>query len=64
MINDSVQRKIIASNLSTDVPQKSTTLGKNWQEYMFENTPVAAAVTILTKLQNDIRYAEGEVNNK
>lgn len=61
MINDSVQRKIIASNLSTDVPQKSTTLGKNWQEYMFENTPVAAAVTILTKLQNDIRYAEGEV---
>lgn len=61
MIDDSVQRKIISSNLSTNVPQKSTTLGKNWQEYIFENTPVAAAVTILTKLQNDIRYAEGEV---
>ena len=36
-------------------------MGKNWQEYIFENTPVAAAVTLLTKLQNDIRYAEGEV---
>jgi gliding motility-associated protein GldM len=28
---------------------------------MFENTPVAAAVTLLTKLQNDVRYAEGEI---
>ena len=28
---------------------------------MFENMPVAAAVTMLTKLQSDIRYAEGEV---
>ena len=36
-------------------------MGKNWQEYMFEDMPVAAAVTLLTKLQNDVRYAEGEV---
>lgn len=28
---------------------------------MFENTPVAAAVTLLSKLQSDVRYAEGEV---
>ena len=28
---------------------------------MFENMPVAAAVTLLSKLQNDVRYAEGEV---
>ena len=61
MITDTVQRRIISSNLSTEVPQRPTTLGKNWQEYIFENTPVAAAVTLLTKLQNDIRYAEGEV---
>lgn len=59
MISDSLQKKIIRDNLSTEVPTKS--LGKNWQEYTFENTPVAAAVTLLTKLQNDIRYAEGEV---
>ena len=61
MLTDTLQRRIISDNLSTDVPDKSTALGKNWQEYIFENTPVAAAVTLLTKLQNDIRYAEGEV---
>lgn len=61
MVEDSVQKEIINDNLSTEVPNDPNLLAKNWQEYMFENTPVAAAVTILTKLQNDIRYAEGEV---
>ncbi len=61
MVTDSAQRRIIASNLSTDVPQNVRTLGKNWQEYMFESMPTAAAVTLLTKLQSDVRYAEGEV---
>ncbi len=61
MVTDSAQRRIIASNLSTDVPQSVRTLGKNWQEYMFESMPTAAAVTLLTKLQSDVRYAEGEV---
>ena len=28
---------------------------------MFEDMPVAAAVTLLSKLQSDVRYAEGEV---
>ena len=61
MIDDPRQKEIIASNLSTDVPKGANTLGKNWQEYMFEDMPVAAAVTLLSKLQSDIRYAEGEV---
>ena len=62
MINDPLQKKIIAANLSTQVPKSSNaTLGKNWQEAMFENMPVAAAVTLLSKLQSDVRYAEGEV---
>ena len=61
MVNDQRQRDIIASNLSTEVPKGPNTLGKNWQEYMFEDMPVAAAVTLLSKLQSDIRYAEGEV---
>jgi gliding motility-associated protein GldM len=60
-VTDPRQRKIIESNLSTKVPHKHNTLGKNWQEYMFDNMPVAAAVTLLSKLQNDVRYAEGEV---
>lgn len=61
LITDSVQREIVARNLSTQVPKRANTLGKNWAEYLFESTPVAAAITLLTKLQNDVRYAEGEV---
>lgn len=60
-VTDPRQREIIASNLSTKVPRRKNNLGKNWQEYMFEDMPVAAAVTLLSKLQNDVRYAEGEV---
>ena len=61
MVTDDRQRKLIAENLSTELPKKGNALGKNWQEYMFESMPVAAAVTLLAKLQSDIRYAEGEV---
>ena len=48
-IEDPVQKKIISDNLTLNIPR------------LFEGTPVAAAVTLLTKLQSDIRYAEGEV---
>lgn len=61
MVNDTVQQRIISNNLSTEVPLKAQALGKNWQEYMFENTPVVAAVTLLTKIQTDLRHAEGEI---
>ena len=61
LITDPHQKEIISSNLSTEVPQNENTLGKNWQEYMFDAMPVAAAVTLLSKLQSDVRYAEGEV---
>ena len=52
---------MIASNLTTEIPKNAHAMGKNWQEYMFESMPAAAAVTLLSKLQNDVRYAEGEV---
>ena len=61
MVTDKDKREIIASNLTTEVPQKAKVLGKNWQEYAFENQPTAAAVTLLTKIQSDVRHAEGEV---
>ena len=64
IINDSVQRRIIGSNLSTEVPSTLSGLGKNWQEYMFENTPVVAAVTLLTKLQTDVKQAESQILHK
>ncbi|MBQ1800904.1 MAG: gliding motility protein GldM, partial [Prevotella sp.] len=61
MVPDKEQRDIIHNNLTTELPKTAHTMGKNWQEYMFEDMPVAAAVTLLSKLQSDIRYAEGEV---
>lgn len=61
MLDDEAQRRLVSSNLDTEVPAEASAMGKNWQEYMFESMPTAAAVTLLTKLQNDIRYAEGQV---
>ena len=61
MVTDEKQKEIIASNLTTEIPKNAMTMGKNWQEYMFESMPAAAAVTLLSKLQSDERYAEGEV---
>ena len=61
MVGDPHQRSIIESNLTTKLPRNAHTMGKNWQEYMFEDMPVAGAVTLLSKLQSDVRYAEGEV---
>ena len=48
-IDNPVQKKIIEDNLTLNIPR------------LFEGTPAAAATTLLTKLQSDIRYAEGEV---
>lgn len=64
LIDDPQQKKLIESNLSTEVSEAAKAMGKNWQEYMFETMPTSAAVTLLTKLQNDVRYAEGEVLHK
>ena len=59
MVADTAQQRRIASDLTTEVP--STGLGKNWQEYMFESMPATAAITLLSKLQSDVRNAEKEV---
>lgn len=61
LVTDPRQRAIIASNLSTEVPKGEGNRGKNWQQYMFEEMPSIAAVTMLAKLQSDVRKAENEV---
>ena len=61
MVTDEAQRKSIATSLSTEPSRTAKAMGKNWQEYLFEDMPVAAAVTMLSKLQSDVRYAEGAV---
>ena len=61
MIPDTAKRRNIANDLTTEVSAKKRTLGKNWQETQFEAMPAIAAVTILSKLQSDVRNAEKEV---
>ncbi len=51
---------IIANYLNTEIPEGNSMGLKDWPTAMFENIPVAAAVTILAKLQGDVLNAEGE----
>ncbi|MDE6370183.1 MAG: gliding motility protein GldM, partial [Duncaniella sp.] len=61
MIPDSAKRQSIDAALSTSPYRRpGTMVDQLWEEAKFENQPVVAAVTLLTKLQNDVRYAEGE----
>lgn len=61
LMADSTKRANIELALSTDPVTRKGTLGKqSWEESKFDNQPVVAAITLLTKLQNDIKYAEGE----
>ena len=65
-LEDPEKRKNLESALSTAPPKVrgEEMSKKSWEETMFDNMPTIAAVTLLTKLQNDVRYAEGEVLNQ
>ena len=66
-LEDPEKRKNLETALSTTPPKVagvSMDQKKTWEETMFDNMPCIAAVTLLTKLQNDVRYAEGEVLNQ
>lgn len=60
-IEDSLRTSVLEANLSTTPPYKAGMNNRSWEEAFFENMPVAAAVTLLTKIQSDLRHAEGEV---
>lgn len=61
LIGDTVKRKNVAISLSTaPFKRPGISVPQVWEEAKFENQPVVAAITLLTKLQNDVRYAEGE----
>lgn len=61
LITDSTKRQAVMQMLSTTVrPPKGTVGPYTWEQKMFDNMPAIAAVTLLTKLQNDIRHAESE----
>lgn len=61
MITDPAKRESVVKMLSTKVENKPGVIGPTtWEEKMFDNMPAVAAVTLLTKLQNDISQAESE----
>ncbi len=60
ILEDKVKREIVESNLNTTPSKKAKENKQSWEESMFWQMPLAAAVTLMTKLQNDVRYAEGE----
>ncbi len=62
MVIDENRQNIIKASLDVS-PQNRVGGNTNWEESLFYNMPVSAAVTILTKLQNDIRLSEGEALN-
>ncbi|MBC7382914.1 MAG: gliding motility protein GldM [Bacteroidia bacterium] len=48
----------IKSDLTTDAPKEAS---HTWESEMFEHTPLAAVVALLTKTQNDIKNTESQV---
>lgn len=60
IVQDSTKTRILEASLNTTPPHKPGLNIRTWETALFENMPVAAAVTLLTKLQSDVRYAEGE----
>lgn len=59
LIKDDAKRKHIETTLSTESKGM-----QSWESQLFEGMPTIAAVTLLTKLQTDVRSVEGEVLNE
>lgn len=63
-IQDPAKAATVKDALSTaSVRRKGQLTPQLWEEAKFDQQPVVAAVTILTKIQNDLLYAEGEALN-
>ncbi|MDR2233803.1 MAG: gliding motility protein GldM [Tannerella sp.] len=60
MVGDPGKIAMFETILSTKTLNKGGITAPSWETALFENMPVAAAVTLLTKLQSDIRFVEGE----
>ena len=56
MVRSDSRREHISEMLSTE-----RSGGLNWEQQIFENIPTIASLTMLTKLQSDIRSVEGDV---
>lgn len=61
VVTDPAKQKAICAALNTDPVQQPGTLTKKlWEEHKFEQQPVVASITLLTKIKSDLLAAEGE----
>ena len=60
IVNNTGKKAMFDIVLSTEIPGKGGMIAQSWETALFENMPVAAAITLLTKIQSDIRFVEGE----
>lgn len=62
LVADSLKKESILGMLSTEpeISSKGDGVKISWEESLFDNVPAIAALTHLSKLQNDIREAESE----
>lgn len=69
LVDDPELQKVISSNLATPAPKeepgsKNEKLGrKKWEDAMFGEKPTVAAISMLTKIQNDVRNSEATAIN-
>lgn len=52
------KQNLIKSDLTTEMPKGST---QSWESEMFEHTPLAAVVALMSKTQNDIKNTESQI---
>jgi len=60
---DSTLRRAISKTLNTEKPKKKTKGDPNysWESIQFSHTPLIGAVTLLSKIQTDIRSTESDI---
>ncbi|MCH4895464.1 gliding motility protein GldM [Marinilabiliaceae bacterium JC040] len=58
---ESVLRKGLDMNLNTDNPKTEPGERKTWESENFEMIPLVGVVTLLTKMQSDVRNAESDL---
>lgn len=61
LVSSDNKRSALEKRLNTDIPKKGILDNKSWEETYFEQMPTSPAVTLLTKIQSDVRAAQGEV---
>ncbi|WP_321279799.1 gliding motility protein GldM [Marinifilum fragile] len=64
-VKDETLRRAISETLDTSKPKKNTKGDPNysWESKQFSHTPLVGAVTLLSKMQSDVRNTESDIVN-